>query len=246
MHTSPYLILKNKCKMLFEKAQKAYISLKLYFQHEHVCAVYLSYILNIESETLTLSLPVSVEDDSPFELRKWEKEITIYLNDNNRKYIFDALSIKQSHLVTESDELIETLLISKPKLVGIYPRRRSERISAAHEVSVKIFDLDSKTRSSRQTGKSLQGVLHNLSTGGLGVTINKQDLSELCVGDLCEICFVPMPGEEPVLLDARLRHVTELNERQQLLLGFQFAVQTLTEKSGNMLHRLNHIIKLYQ
>ena len=72
-----------------------------------------------------------------------------------------------------------------------------------------------------------------------------QDLSEICVGDLFEICFVPVPGEEPVLLTARLRHVTDLHEQQQVLLGFQFTAQTLNKGTGDLLNRLNQIIKLY-
>ena len=145
----------------------------------------------------------------------------------------------------DSDELIQTMLIATPKLVEVYPRQSSERISTVPEVSVKIVGLDNKADLSNLSDESLQGMLHNLSTGGIGVTITKQDLSEICVGDLFELCFVPVPGEEPMLLKARLRHITDLQEQQQVLLGFQFTIQPLTDGSADLQHRLNEIIKLY-
>jgi len=245
MTSSPYFILKDKCQMLFEKVQQAYISLKVEFQNELLCESFLAYILNIQNKTLTLSLPVSMKDDSPVELSKWENKITIYINDDNRKYIFDTYTLKQSHLVTESEELIQTMLISTPKLVEVYPRQSAERISTVPEVSVKIIELDYKTGSTKHAGESVQGMLHNLSTGGIGVTTTKQDLTEIRVGDLYQLCFVPVPGEEPIILNARLRHITDFQEQQQVLLGFQFTAQALTDGYGDLLHRLNQIIKLY-
>jgi len=153
---------------------------------------------------------------------------------------------KQSHLVLDSDELKQTMLILMPTLVEAYPLHSAERIYTVPEIVVRMYGLDNKADISNLFDESLQGIIHDISAGGIGVSITKQDLSNVRVGDLFQLCFVPVPNEEPLLLNARLRHVTDLNKQQHVLLGFQFAVQTLTEGSGNMLHRLNHIIKLYR
>lgn len=245
MKTSPSFIGNDKCKALFEKAQQTFISLKLDFKNEYIFESFLSRIIKIQDEILILSLPVSMKDNSPVDLRQWDKKITIYINDDDRKYIFDTYVLKQSHLVMESDEFIETLEIATPELVEVHPRQRYERIYTVPEVSVNILGLYEKTDTSKHTCEFLQGTLHNISIGGIGVKLTTQDLSETCVGDLYELCFVPVPGEEPMLLHAHLRHVTDLHEQQLVLLGFEFSIQTLNEATGDSQRRLNEIIKLY-
>jgi c-di-GMP-binding flagellar brake protein YcgR len=242
----PSYILKNKCKALLEKAQQSFISLNLDFQNEYICESYISHIIKIQDEILTLSLPVSIKDNSPVDLSQWEEKITIFINDKNRKYIFDTHVLRQSHLQSESKEIIKTLEISTPKLVEIRPRQSSERIYSVPEVAVKISGLYNKKSAPKNTVDSFSGMLHSISIGGIGVKITERDLSEICVGDLFELCFVPLPGEEPMLLNAYLRHITNLDEQQKVLLGFQFTTQTLNEATGDSLVRLKHIIKLYQ
>ena len=193
-----------------------------------------------------MSWPVSIKDNSPVDLSQWDKKITISINDKNRKYILDTYVLRQSHLQSESEEIIRTLEISTPKLVEVRPRQTSERIYAVPEVAVNIFGLYNKNSAPKNTVASFSGMLHSISIGGMGVKITERDLSEICVGDLFELRFVPLPGEEPMLLNASLRHITNLEEPQKVLLGFQFTAQTLSEAMGDSLRRLEHIIKLYQ
>ena len=246
MMANRYFVINEKCQNLFQKIHQANLPLKIEFRRKQICKSFISYILKIQDKILTLSLPVSTEDNSSVVLKNWEKEITIFIDHGNLRYIFYANGFKQSHLVLDSDELKQTMLILIPTLVEAYPLHSAERIYTVPEIVVKIYGLDNKADISSLFDEPLQGVIHDLSAGGIGVSITKKDLSKIRVGDLFQLCFVPVPNEEPLLLNARLRHVTDLNRQQHVLLGFQFTVQTLTEGSGNMLHRLNHIVKLYR
>ena len=55
----------------------------------------------------------------------------------------------------------------------------------------------------------------------------------------------PLPGEEPIMVQARFRHATPVEASSDSLLGFQFMGMELTEQGRATLSRIGQILTMY-
>jgi PilZ domain-containing protein len=248
MKSNSCFIVDDQCQILFQEVQQKNLPITIQFRKWRLSKTFTSFLLQVQDDLLVLSIPISTENESPIELALWEKEIIIRFNHNYQEIVFNAQVQEESQIEIEAGVMTQTVQVSKPQCIEAYPRRSSERIFviAKKLIPVHISRLDSQTSSTYCIGGQLRGMLHDLSNEGIGVTMPPGVLTELRVEDQFELCFVPIPNEEPLLLKTRLRHVTDLPKQGLGLLGFQFIVPNGTEGSDSTYCRLNQTIDLFR
>ncbi len=223
MTSSPCFIVDDDCQITLQEVQQKNLPLKIGFHQRRLCKSSTCRILKVEDEIITLAIAI-LENESPIKLAQWESEVTISFHCNYQKCTFTTQVIEEGPDELKSGVMSQTILIARPQIIEAYPRREHERISVSsrESISVQISKLDYDTDQTNNIDKNLQGILHDISYGGIGVKVPQKVLVDISVGDQFEICIAPVPNEEPLVLKALLRHVTELPNQGQLMLGFQF------------------------
>jgi c-di-GMP-binding flagellar brake protein YcgR len=95
-------------------------------------------------------------------------------------------------------------------------------------------------------GNRWQGILHDLSAGGLGVVVPESEMPDINEGDQFEACFTPLPNQELMLIQARFRHASDISESNMVMLGFQIVGMEMSEEGRNMLRRISRIVNVFQ
>ena len=90
-----------------------------------------------------------------------------------------------------------------------------------------------------------QGRLVDLSAGGLQICVDLDQKPNFREGQLVGVQFTPMPYEQPVQLEAQVRHIALTADGTQLCLGLQVIGLEATVEGREMLHRLCDVVKTY-
>jgi len=62
----------------------------------------------------------------------------------------------------------------------------------------------------------------------------------------CYVQFFPLPDQDPLLLQARFRYVSQVDSPRQHQVGFQFVGLEADEKGRNLLRRIARVVGVYQ
>lgn len=243
MTSSPCFIVDDNCQITLQEVQQNNLPLKIKFHKWRLSKSFTCRILNMEEEIITLAIPI-LENESPIEIAQWESKVTICFNYNYQQSTFISQVMEEGPKEIKSGVMSQTILIARPQIIEAYPRRKHERISVSSGESIKVqmSGLDNITGQTRIIDKNLQGILHDISYGGIGVKVPQKVLVDVSVGDLFEICIAPVSNGEPLVLKALLCHVTELPKQGQMLLGFQFKEKLPSVKYDILTDKSLHVM----
>ncbi len=80
----------------------------------------------------------------------------------------------------------------------------------------------------------------------MAVRIDPDQAAQLQQETQYRLEFVPLPDQEPLTLDAQLRHMTSESPEFQCDLGFQMVGLEADETGRNALRRIGRIINVYR
>ncbi|MCF7957659.1 MAG: PilZ domain-containing protein [Phycisphaerae bacterium] len=206
--------------------------------------VYKSHVLLVQERRLVISMPNPHDGVCPMEPAP-NQEIAVTFKKGYNKCLFVSRIISQSQLEVEGEngerELVPVLIIYKPEQIEKIQRRAYDRtnVPSGEDVTVSFWSVS-------RPQERFQGFMLNLSAGGLAVSMPIGQATPAWESDQqCELQFVALPGQEPIIAHARYRHTTHTEQDAQPFLGFQFIGLELSEQGRNTLRRIGRVTTVY-
>ena len=229
-----------ECRKMLQEAVQKQLPISVTNQLNKQWQVYKSCFLALQSNRLVVAMPIPDQNHCYAEPTQGQ-EIAVSFKKGYHKCLFTTRIIGQTQFELQTGETVPALLILSPTQLEKIQRRAYNRSSAppGEPITVTFWPSDSPNR----TGDNKwRGRLYDLSAGGLGLTMRRSELPDIPPGRQVEICFVPLPGQESLPLQARFRHATELPETGQFMLGFQLLGLEMDEVGRSLLRRIGRIV----
>jgi c-di-GMP-binding flagellar brake protein YcgR len=234
-----------ECKKILTEAVAKHLPLKITNKHDTRWEVYKSSFLGMQGNRLVLSTPINDSEDSAVQLEDGQ-EIAVTFKKGYNKCLFVTRVIGPCDFETDEGETVEAMQILWPQQIEKFQRRAFNRAQAPPGDPIQVTFWNSDTPPQERKEKKWQGFLHDLSAGGLGITMLKSEMSEFQTGDQFEMWFVPLPGQEPLCLPVWYRHVTPMPETDQMMLGFQIVGLEISEEGRSLIRWISRIANVYQ
>ena len=234
-----------ECKNILTEAVSKRLPLKITNKHDTRWQVYKSGFLGVQGNRLVLSQPVSDIEGTSMNLQEGQ-EIAITFKKGYNKCLFVTRFIGPCDFERDPGESVQAVQILWPQQIEKFQRRAFNRALVPPGDPIQVTFWKSDTPAKERKEKKWRGMLHDLSAGGLGITMLKSELPEFKVGDQFEMWFVPLPGQEPLCLPVWFRHVTTLAETDRVMLGFQTVGLEISEEGRSLMRWIGRIANVYQ
>lgn len=239
-----------ECKKLLQEAVQKHLPVKVTNKQNDRWQVYKSNLLGINNQNLIIAVPTPDMADNTMEPTKGQ-EVALTFKKGYHKCLFITRVVSRDQFELEPGIYADAMTVVTPQQIEKIQRRAFNRSPAPPGESISVEFCATPSAQSRSTstyvlGKRWQGVLHDLSAGGLGVIVPKAEMPDIKLGDQFEVCFVPLSGQQSLILQARFRHATDLSESGMVMLGFQIVGMEMSEEGRNMLRRISRIVNVYQ
>jgi c-di-GMP-binding flagellar brake protein YcgR len=234
-------IVGRQCEQALQLAQEKQFLMTVTNKNENDnWQVFKSKILAMQSNRMTISLSPPGAENSPTEPSPGQ-EIALTFKKGYNKCLFTTRVISCGQFELEPAVTIPSITIYKPEQIEKIQRRTFERIGvpAGDKVTVSFYPCD-------DPDEKYHGQLLNLSAGGLGIKVLASEAPSWNNDRQCQVSFVPLPGQEPIVLQSRFRHTTDAFHDGYALLGFQFVGLELTEQGRAILHRIGRVTTVYE
>jgi c-di-GMP-binding flagellar brake protein YcgR len=234
-------IVGRECEQALQLAQEKQFLMTVTNKNENDnWQVFKSKILAMQPNRMTISLSPPGAENSPTEPSPGQ-EIALTFKKGYNKCLFTTRVISCGQFQMEPGVTVPSIVVYKPEQIEKIQRRTFERIEVptGDKVTVSFCpcdDLEDKHH----------GQLLNLSAGGLGVKVLASEAPSWPNDRQCQLSFVPLPGQEPIVLQSRFRHTTDTTHDGYALLGFQFMGLELTEQGRAILHRIGRVTTVYE
>jgi len=234
-------IVGRECEQALQLAQeKQFLLTVTNKNHNDNWQVFKSKILAMQPNRMTISLSPPGVADSPAEPSPGQ-EIALTFKKGYNKCLFTTRVISCGQFELEPGVTIPSITIYQPEQIEKIQRRTFERVEvpAGDRVIVSFCPCDAPD-------DKHHGQLINLSAGGLGVKVLLAEAPSWANDRQCLLSFVPLPGQEPIILHSRFRHITDTSHDGYALFGFQFVGLELTEQGRGILHRIGRVTTVYE
>ena len=231
-----------ECRHLLQEAAQKHMFLNVTNQHDKRWYVYKSSFLALQSNRIIIAMPIPDQQDCYLEPAPGQT-IAISFKKGYHKCLFTTRIIEQTQYQLDSDDTIPVISALCPTQIEKIQRRTYNRAvaPAGDPVTVTFWASDASINANKWRGK-----LYDLSAGGLGLTMLQPEMPEIPEGTQVELCFVPLPGQEPLQLQARFRHATGMPETGRIMLGFQTLGLEMDETGRSLLRRIGRIVNVYK
>lgn len=237
-------VIGRECRNLLQEAVDKQMFLTLTNKRDQNWQIYKSNFLAMQSHRIILAEPTDVAPHGQMEPSPGQ-ELAITFKKGYHKCLFVTRLIEQGRFEIEPDLFVPTLVVYRPEQIEKIQRRAYNRTAAPASEPVNVaFWSDDASHPAAQ--EEYQGVLTNISAGGIGLSVPGAQAPLWQEGQQCRLQFVPMPGEEPLCLEASFRHATEADQNDNAIMGFQFVGLEMTEQGRSTLRRLGSIVRIYQ
>ena len=232
------------CRNMLKEATQKQLPIHITNQQDKKWRIYKSCFFDLLSNRLVVAMPVP-DQQNPYDPPDQGQEIAISFKKGYHKCLFTTRIIEQTQYQLETGQSVPAIMVLAPAQIEKIQRRTFNRAAAppGEPVTVTFWCTDSDAPAGNQKWR---GQLYDLSAGGLGITMLQTELPNVAEGEQVEICFVPLPGQEPVQLQARFRHATEMPETGRFMLGFQLLVLEMDEHGRSLLRRIGRIVNVYK
>ena len=175
-----------------------------------------------------------------------DQPVGISVSDNEYKYMAESLVIGLDSKI--NDNKAGYLILMMPAHVQKLLRRAFVRVNTPADLTVKVLFWH---RSYCQSGASVpaqtywEGILNNLSAGGLQMTVPQHLADNFSRGQFIGLQFTPLPFQKPIVLEGTIRHImTTLDGRVSL--GIQFMGLESSEQGRETTIRLTETVQKYE
>ncbi len=201
--------------------------------------VYKTHILSLQGRRMVIAMPNPQANGAPMEPIQGQ-EIAVTFKKGYNKCLFVTRIISQGRSELEPGNFVASVTLYVPEQIEKIQRRTYERtdVPEGEPVSVTFW-------STSQADHKFHGELLNLSAGGVGVNVTGDQVPRFIDDQQCQVQFVPLPGQEPVIALARFRHVGDPDENDCARLGFQFIALEATEEGRNLIRRIGRVVTIY-
>lgn len=179
---------------------------------------------------------------APITLKK-EQPVGVCLQFDRHKYIFESAVAEPPTHQTPLD-----LTIELPEKIEKMRRRAYDRQSVPSDLTVRVAFwhrgyMDDNDQVPQE--HYWQGKLENLSAGGVMIRVGAEDRACFSVGQLIGVQFTPMSYQKPLLLEGHIRHLNIPPDEDCLIVGVEFLGLEASPEGREILHRLVHVVELY-
>jgi len=91
-----------------------------------------------------------------------------------------------------------------------------------------------------------QGQLLDLSAGGSRISVDVAQGSNFRTGQLVGLQFTPGYYQKPILLEAQIKHLSEIPEEKQLVIGVEFLGLEVSGQGRRKLRRILDVVEDYE
>ena len=228
---------KNLLEVVLDKALPLTITNKTDDNNWHV---FKSNLLSIHAGRIEITQPASKADNCAMEAVPGQ-EIAITFKKGYNKCLFVARVIAQSQFELPDSTVVSSITLYRPEQIEKIQRRAYDRteVSSDEPVIMTFWASDDHA-------KKHQTELLNISSGGVGARMPEADMPHWQDNQQCDLYFIPLLGQEPIVTQARFRHNTQPSQDGNVMLGFQFVGLEMTEHGRSMLRRIGRIVTVYQ
>jgi len=229
-----------ECKQLLEDVVEKRLPISITMKHEGDWQIYKSNFLGYHGNRLVLALPAPYLNEYTLEPAPGT-EIAVTFKKGYNKCLFLTRIIGPQKYELEPEILVPAMSVYAPEQVEKIKRRAYNRTEppAGEKIPV-TFWLQSNP------GQKSQGILGNISCGGIGLIMPKEAVPALEENSLCGLSFRPLSQQEPLELEVRYRHTSGYEEGPNALVGFQIVGLELTEEGRAKLRQLSRIVSVYE
>jgi len=237
----------NDCKELLTEAVQKHLPVKVTNQQDNRWQVYKSNFLALQDQQLILALPTPDMSDSQMEPVPGQ-DIAVTFKKGYHKCLFTSRVIKRGRFELEAGVFAEALTIAAPQQLEKIQRRAFNRTEApaGESITVEFCAIHGSISRSYVIGKKWEGALQDISAGGLGITLPKTQMPSIEAGEQFEASFIPLPQQNPLILQVRFRHTTDISGTDRVMMGFQLVGMEMSEYGREMLRRIGRIVNVYQ
>jgi len=229
-----------ECRNLLDKAVEKRLFVKITNKDNNRWEMYKSRFVAVEGNRIALAQPIPEPDQPPMEAACGQT-IAVSFKKGYNKCLLIARIVGHGEHEFDDGVSAPTVLILRPEYVEKLQRRAFNRADAPPgdpiEVTFQSVDNDSP---------KWQGVLSNLSAGGLAVTVPHSEVPDLADDEQFTISLVPLRDQEALQLHGRYRHASPTIIGGKALLGFQFMGLDISEEGRGALRRIGRIVSVYQ
>ena len=194
----------------------------------------------------TLRFEVTQEEKRTSFSIKPEQPVGVSFRYESQKYVFETVVVDFNS--TNANKTKPELILSAPEKIEKMLRRADLRVQTPDSLNVKAmfwhrgYTDDSNIEPSEDYW---QGKLVDLSLGGTQVYIDKAHEANFRVNQLIGLQFTPMPYQRPILLEGRIKHLTQAEQQHMICLGIQFLGLEISNHGRERLGRLIETVSEY-
>ena len=233
-----------ECRNLLQEAAQKHLPLTLTNKQNNCWQVYKSTFIAVQSNRLVLALPVADSADSRIEPATGQ-EVALTFKKGYHKCLFVTRVIGRENHELDAGISMPVMTVFCPQQIEKIQRRAYNRAAAPAGEPV-LVDFWPSAADGAVNPPRWQAHLTDLSAGGLGLSMPKNELPAIQEGDQLELEFLPLPDQEPLRLQGRFRHATDMPDGRNALLGFQLLGLEISEEGRMLLRRISRIVNVYQ
>jgi c-di-GMP-binding flagellar brake protein YcgR len=181
--------------------------------------------------------PINIQIDQP---------VGISFKQDYCKYIFESVVVGFEPSVNARSGGI--IVVAMPDRIDRIQRRNYYRVEVPQNLNVRVLFWH---RGYNDESKAVpmedywQGRLVDVSAGGLQLCVDLEQKPNFREGQLVGVQFTPLPYEQPVQIEAQVRHIAPTADGTHLCLGMQIIGLEATIEGREMLRRMCDVVKAY-
>ena len=231
-----------ECRNLLTAMAQKRVPVTLTNKADNLWRVYKSRFVSLRGNQLVLAQPLPDEVDGHMEPAPGQ-QVAVSFKKGYNKCLFLTQLIKTDQYEVEPGNLIPVINVYAPEHIEKIQRRAYKRASALQDEQITVTFWQQQTDAAPR--QQWHGQLANLSAGGMAIIAGTDETAQLAENEPLSLQFVPLPGQEPICVDARLRHVTSQDQTGRTVLGIQFVGLDAHEEGRATLRRISRAVSVY-
>ena len=232
-------------KTLMSEATDEHLPVTITTKQDRNWQIYKSNFLCLQANRLVLSRPVPDANDCHMELAAGQ-ELAVTFKKGYYKFLFTTRAISQEQYELDPGIFVPVIVVLLPERVEKIQRRAYNRVVVPRDLSPVKVIFSRCAEDEGQPSESLEGVLSDISAGGVSVVIDASIVSHLQVDEQFELRFTPLAAHDKLLLNVRFRHTTNIPDSDQQVLGFQIVGLEIDEEGLGTLRQIARVVSVYK
>lgn len=198
-----------------------------------------SNFLSLQANRLSLALPVPEGREGYAEPIPGQ-EIAVTFKKGYYKHIFVTRIVAREACTLEDGISAPAIVVLLPDQIERIQRRAYNRAAVPSMMRIPVA-CSLANIGPEQSSNTFEGLLQNVSAGGLGLTSNDPGVEQCQVGQRFSVSFVPPLESLPIEVVVRLRHIGRNDQETAWELGFQIIGLELQDEGAATLRRLGRL-----